>query len=53
MVCGCINEDKECQCEDWCKCDEDCGCIECDFWFKDGVECECGNSLCGCIEEDN
>jgi len=51
MVCGCVNENQECTCEDWCTC-EDCECAECSTeWIS---ECECGNPTCGCfVEEEN
>ena len=50
MVCGCINDNQECTCEDWCTC-EDCECDECSAEIS---ECGCANPTCGCfVEEEN
>ena len=53
MVCSCMNEDKECQCEDWCQC-EDCDCNECTFFASyDIEECGCDNTNCACGKGEN
>ena len=50
MVCGCINDNQECTCEDWCTCEE-CDCTECSPEIS---ECGCANPTCGCfVEEEN
>lgn len=47
-----MNEDNECQCEDWCQCEE-CDCDECAFLFAEDVECGCNSLDCVCTKGED